>query len=124
MKKLARDGVALAFDEAGIGQPPMLLVHGWTCDHTFFQPQLEHFSRQHRVVAVDLRGHGQSDKPHQDYTAAGFADDLVWLCEQIGVRKPVVVGHSMGGNISLELAARYPDFPMGIVMVDSPILPA
>jgi pimeloyl-ACP methyl ester carboxylesterase len=123
MKKLSRDGVALAYEEAGIGAPPFLLVHCWTCNHTFFAPQFEHFSAKHRVISVDLRGHGESDKPRQDYTVSGFADDLVWLSRQIGLEKPVVVGHSMGGNIALELAARYPDFPSAIVMVDSCIIP-
>src|SRR5690242_8544380 len=111
MERLVRDGVALAYEVAGTGDPPLLLVHCWTCDHSFFAPQLAHFSGTHRVVNVDLRGHGASDKPRQDYTVAGFADDLAWLCERLGVQKPVVIGHSMGGNIALELAARHPDLP-------------
>ena len=106
MQIRSRDGVALAYDEAGHGDPPLLLVHCWTCDHTFFAPQFHYFRRTHRVVAVDLRGHGASDKPGQDYTVAGFVDDLVWLCGQLELTKPVVIGHSMGGNIALELAAR------------------
>jgi len=123
MPKLTRDGVALAYEEAGTGGPPLLLVHCWTCDRSFLEPQFRHFSRGHRTIAVDLRGHGESDKPAQDYTVAGFADDLVWLCERLGVARPVVVGHSMGGNVALELAARRPDFPAAIVMVDSCIVP-
>jgi pimeloyl-ACP methyl ester carboxylesterase len=70
-----------------------------------------------------LRGHGASDKPRQDYTVEGFVDDLVWLCGQLGLRQPVIVGHSMGGNIALELAARHPDLPTAIVMIDSAIVP-
>jgi pimeloyl-ACP methyl ester carboxylesterase len=66
MEKLIRDGVALAYETRGQGDPPILLVHGWTCDHTYFAPQAEHFSRNHRVISVDLRGHGESDKPEQD----------------------------------------------------------
>jgi pimeloyl-ACP methyl ester carboxylesterase len=124
VKKLTRDGVDLAYDEAGRGDPPMLLIHCWTGDHTFFAPQFHHFSRRQRVIGVDLRGHGESDKPQQAYTVAGFADDLVWLCNQIAVEKPVVVGHSMGGNVALELAAHYPDFATAIVMLDSCIVPA
>jgi len=123
MKKLTRDGVALAYNEAGTGDPPMVLVHCWTCDHTFFAPQFDHFSGTQRVTAVDLRGHGESDKPRQAYTVAGFAEDLVWLCRQLGVKRPVVVGHSMGGNVALELAASYPDFAAAIVMIDSCIVP-
>jgi pimeloyl-ACP methyl ester carboxylesterase len=123
MKKLTRDGVALAYDEAGRGDPPIVLVHCWTCDHTSFAPQFHHFSSAQRVIAVDLRGHGESDKPRQAYTVAGFGDDLVWLCRELGVAKPVVIGHSMGGNVALEVAAHYPDFARAIIMVDSCIVP-
>jgi pimeloyl-ACP methyl ester carboxylesterase len=59
------------------------------------------FSRSHRTVSVDLRGHGRSDAPYQDYTMAAFADDLAWLCSELGVIKPIVVGHGMGGNVAL-----------------------
>ena len=60
-----RDGVKLAFEETGHGTP-VVLIHGWTCDRSYFAPQRDHFARAHRVVSVDLRGHGESDKPHVD----------------------------------------------------------
>jgi pimeloyl-ACP methyl ester carboxylesterase len=123
MQVLSRDGVRLAYEEQGSGSPPMVLVHGWACDHTYFAPQAEHFSPRHRVVSVDLRGHGESDKPEQDYTMAGFADDLAYVCEQLGVDRPVVVGHSMGGVIAFEMAARHPDLVGAVVAVDSPLVP-
>jgi pimeloyl-ACP methyl ester carboxylesterase len=123
MQQLVRDGVRLCFEEAGSGTPPLLFVHGWTCAHTFFAPQFEYFGGAHRVIAVDLRGHGASDKPRQEYTMARLADDVRWLCEQLGVQKPVVIGHSMGGIIALMLAARYPDLPAAIVTLDSLIVP-
>jgi pimeloyl-ACP methyl ester carboxylesterase len=122
MRSLRReDGVALFYEEAeGDEEPPVLLVHGIACDHTIFAPQFEHFARRgHRVVAVDLRGHGKSDKPHQSYTMPLFANDLAWMCPQIGLHKPVVIGHSMGGVVALAL--RYPDLPPAIVMVDAPV---
>lgn len=123
MQFLSRDGVRLAYDEQGSGSPPMLLVHGWTCDHTYFAPQAEHFSKQHRVISVDLRGHGDSDKPEQEYSMAGFADDLAFLCEQLDVTRPVVVGHSMGGVVAFEMAARHPDLVGAVVAIDSPLVP-
>ncbi len=124
MQRIERDGVALAYTEAGSGAPPMLLVHGWTCDHSYFQPQFEHFSGSHRTVAVDLRGHGASDKPEQEYTADLFADDLAYLIGTLGLEKPVVIGHSMGGAIVLALAQRHPELPGAIVMVDGAAVPA
>ena len=85
MQKLNRDGVSLAYDESGRGEPAIVLIHGWTCDRTYFAPQAEHFSRADRVIAVDLRGHGDSDTPVQDYTMAQFADDIAWLCQQLRI---------------------------------------
>lgn len=122
MQTLTRDGVRLCYEEAGSGGPPLLFVHGWCCDHTYFAPQCDYFRRSHRVIAVDLRGHGQSDKPAQAYSMAGFADDLAWLCERLRVEKPVVIGHSMGGVVALTLAWRLPQVPAAIASVDSPIL--
>jgi pimeloyl-ACP methyl ester carboxylesterase len=122
VERLTRDGVALAYTEAGSGAPPLLLVHGWCGDHTHLAPQFEHFGRNYRVVAVDLRGHGVSDKPEQEYTVARFADDLAWLCDQLRLARPVVVGHSMGGNVAFELARRHPDLPAGVVALDSAIV--
>jgi pimeloyl-ACP methyl ester carboxylesterase len=123
MKTMKRDGVGLAYDEVGSGSPPILFVHGWCGDHTVFAPQVEFFRRTHRVVSVDLRGHGASDAPRQDYTMAGFAADLSWQCAQLGLERPIVVGHSMGGNVALELAARYPELPAAIVLIDSALFP-
>jgi pimeloyl-ACP methyl ester carboxylesterase len=122
MQYLERNGVKLAYEESGRGAPPIVLVHGLGCDHTHLAPQLAHLSARHRVVAVDLRGHGASDAPEQGYTLAAFTDDLVWLCDELGVYKPVVIGHSMGGIIALDLAARYPDVPTAITMLDAPVL--
>jgi len=123
MQFLKKDGVALAFEDNRSNLPPILFVHGWGCDHTALAPQAEFFRRSHRVVSVDLRGHGESDAPHQDYTMAAFADDLAWLCSELALVKPIVVGHSMGGNATLELAARYPELPASILLIDTVILP-
>ena len=122
MPFLTHDGLSLAYDEAGAGDPPMLFVHGWCCDRTHFAPQMEHFASRHRVVAVDLRGHGESARPDDgQYTLDIFADDLAWICGELGLRKPVVVGHSMGGAVTLNLAARHPQLPAAIVMLDAPV---
>jgi pimeloyl-ACP methyl ester carboxylesterase len=119
---LNRDGVELFYAEAGTGEPPVLLVHGWTCDHTAMAPLFTYFRRSHRVITVDLRGHGESDKPEQDYTMAVFADDLAWMCGELGLEKPIVIGHSMGGIIAVEVAARFPDLPSVVVTLDSPVV--
>ena len=100
--KLARDGVQLSFDVAGTGSPQFLFVHGLGGDRTHFAPQMAYFARQGRALNAELRGHGESGKPHQAYSIEVFAEDLVWLCAQQQSRKAVIVGQSMGGNMALE----------------------
>ena len=121
MENRIRDGVKLAFTDTGAGSAPVVLIHGWTCNHTYFAPQREHLAKHRRVVSVDLRGHGESDKPKQAYTISGFADDVAWLCGELGIERPVVIGHSMGGMTALELAARHPGLPSAVIACDSPM---
>ena len=115
----APDGTTLAHLDTGVGDPPFVFVHGWTCNHTHFAPQIAHFAAEHRVVAVDLRGHGASDAPEQRYTVTAFADDVAWLCTRLGLARPVLIGHSMGGQVVLDAAARHPDLATAVVMVDA-----
>jgi pimeloyl-ACP methyl ester carboxylesterase len=123
MKTLVRDGVRLCYEEAGTDAAPIVFVHGWCCDHSHFAPQFAHFSARHRVVAVDQRGFGASDKPQQKYTIEGFADDLAWLCRELGLVKPALVGHSMGGAIVLATAARHPELPRAVALCDPAVIP-
>src|SRR5215210_3103174 len=111
-----RHRVALFYEEAGEGDPPFVFVHGWCCDHSYFAPQFEHFSHKRRVVAVDLRGHGQSDKPRQSYTIETFSDDVAWMCGELGLEKPVVIGHSLGAIVAFDLACRYPALPSAVIL--------
>jgi pimeloyl-ACP methyl ester carboxylesterase len=124
MPWLKRDSISLFYEEAPGGAPPLVLVHGLGCDHAFMAPQFDAFGGAHRVVAVDLRGHGRSDKPQQDYMIPAFADDLAWVLRELALERPVVVGHSMGGAIGLELAAEQPERLAGVVVLDTAVLPS
>jgi pimeloyl-ACP methyl ester carboxylesterase len=118
-------GLRLYYERAGTGEPELLFVHGWCCDWTAFKPQFDYFARTHTVTALDLRGSGQSGRPEGGYHIRDFADDLALFCEQVAIDKPVVVGHSLGGMIAVELAARYPALPRALVLVDpGPIDPS
>jgi pimeloyl-ACP methyl ester carboxylesterase len=120
--RLVRDGVRLEYEEAGEGVPTLVFVHGLACHRGFWAEQVKHFSRQHRVLAVDLRGHGGSDAPEQRYTMQVLADDVSWMCAELGVERPVVVGHSLGGLVALEVAASRPEQVRAAVLVDSILL--
>ncbi len=123
METSTPDGVTLRFDEAGAGDPAIVFVHGWCCNRSDWRHQIAHFSRHHRVLALDQRCHGESDKPDQDYTIGGFVDDLAWFIGDRGLDRPVIVGHSMGGLITMNLARKHPDIARAIVIVDAPSTP-
>lgn len=115
---VAGDGVRIAFDAAGEGGVPLLLVHGWGCERSYLAPQFARYSAERRVVAVDLRGYGESDPG--DPAAHGvetFADDVLAAAEAAGAQRPVVVGHSMGALVALACAAR-PGAVRGAVLLD------
>jgi pimeloyl-ACP methyl ester carboxylesterase len=118
MATITRNGIRLAYDDRGAGEPIIVFVHGWTCDRSFFAPQAEHYARRHRVVSVDLRGHGESDKPFEPYPIGVYADDIAYLIDELGLGKVVAVGHSSGGLAVLQLAASHPHSVAAIVMVE------
>jgi len=108
-KFLSRGGVRLAYDIAGVGDPAMIFVHGWSCDRSYFAPQFEHFAAGHAVAAMDLRGHGDSSQPGPGpgrYGMETLADDVLAVAGAAGFDSPVMVGHSLGALIGLACAAR------------------
>src|SRR3712207_9383600 len=98
MQTLHRGGIALCYELAKGGEPPLVLVHGWCCDHTYFAPQIEHFaSRGHSVVAVCFPGHGPNDKSHQTRTKHTFSGFAVLICSPPPPLTPVDAGRTFGG---------------------------
>jgi pimeloyl-ACP methyl ester carboxylesterase len=81
----SRGGVRLGYESAGDGEPPMIFVHGWCGDLSYFAPQAEHFARRHAVVAADLRGHGSSDAPEP---GPGSSYDIAELADDVHRRRP------------------------------------
>jgi pimeloyl-ACP methyl ester carboxylesterase len=112
------DDVRLFFTDDGDLDPPVLLVHGYTADSHDWSWQIPALVASHRVIAVDLRGHGRSSAPASGYTTQRFATDLAELLEHLGVGPVVAVGHSMGGNVVSALAVEYPERVLAVVAVD------
>jgi long-chain acyl-CoA synthetase len=99
-------------------QLTLLFVHGYGGRATQWQYQLKHFSDANHVIAVDLRGHGRSDKPRLGYTMPDFLADLRAVLDKLGVSEPVVlVGHSFGGAIATEFASAYPELVSHLVLI-------
>jgi pimeloyl-ACP methyl ester carboxylesterase len=95
----------------------LFLIHGFPLNLEMWQPQIERFSEHNRVIALDLRGHGQTPPTPGPYTMDLLADDCVEVLSALGVKEPVVVcGLSMGGYISFALYRRYPHIFSGLIL--------
>jgi pimeloyl-ACP methyl ester carboxylesterase len=123
LRSLTHNGETIRYLDTGTGDPAIVFVHGWCCNHTYWRDQIPVFAKNHRVIAVDLPGHGESDKPDRDYTTANFVDVVASLIDQLGLDKPIVAGHSMGGSIAMNFARQHPDLTRGVVLVDAPLVP-
>ena len=107
----------LWFTDEGAG-PPVLLVHGWTCDSYDWSFQYEAFTARHRVIGVDLRGHGRSAVTPSGYSPEALAGDLADLIDRLGCGPVVAVGHSAGGMVVSSLSIDRPDLVRAVVSVD------
>jgi pimeloyl-ACP methyl ester carboxylesterase len=87
----------------------VLLIHGWLCNRTFWERQVQALRDRHTVLTVDLRGHGESSHPRTGYTLGAIVGDLEHLVRALALPKVAVVGWSMGGIVAQELAARLGD---------------
>jgi pimeloyl-ACP methyl ester carboxylesterase len=110
--------VRLFFTDDGAGDPPMLFVHGFSCDSHDWSWQIPHFVANHRVIAPDLRGHGRSSVPDKGFDPHSFAADMAGLIDHLGCGPVVAVGHSLGGAIVSALAVEYPDKVRAVISVD------
>jgi pimeloyl-ACP methyl ester carboxylesterase len=118
---LTSDGVRLHYLEAGSG-PSMVFVPGWTMPAWIWEPQLKYFAATHRVVALDPRGQGRSEKPSEGYHSARRGRDVCELLEHLGSEPAVVVGWSLGMQESLECAHDFGTKRIrALVLVDHPV---
>ena len=103
---------------AGRGQAVLVFVHGWSCNATFWREQVPAFADKARLILIDLPGHGQSDKPHTNYTADFFASSVVEVLRHEHIRKAIFIGHSMGVAVICRIHAQAPSSVAALVAVD------
>ena len=118
MVKLS-NGITLAYVEMGNSDgPPMLLIHGYT-DNSRSWSLLAPYLKAHRLLAVDLRGHGKSDAPQCCYGYADLANDAALFLDALGIAKADVIGHSLGSLAAQLLAAQHPEKVDRLVLISS-----
>ncbi|WP_344796822.1 alpha/beta hydrolase [Litoribacillus peritrichatus] len=113
------DGTEIVYGTKGKGDLALVFVHCWTCNSTFWEDQIDPFAMNHQVVWLDLAGHGKSSGTRSEYSIKSFGKDVAAVVNQLDVEKVVLVGHSMGGPVSLEAAELLGDKVVGIVGVDT-----
>lgn len=113
------DGVLIRYEAVGDGEPAVVLVHGWSCDRSYWTAQVPALAQDHEVVTVDLAGHGESGADREEWTMANFGEDVAAVVRALDLERVVLVGHSMGGPVAVEAARRLGDRVVGIVGVDS-----
>lgn len=117
---LTEQTLHIAYDDVGNGDPAIVLLHGLVGNRTYYQEQVRHLSRRHRVLTIDLRGHGDSAVPKEGYSLDILADDVIRACDLAGVSRAVLCGHSF--PVALRVALRRPDLAAGLVLLDGVVL--
>ena len=107
-----------AFVKTGSG-PALLLLHGLGCHHGTWEPVIDRLARNYTVIAPDLLGHGQSDKPRADYSLGGYANGMRDLLTVLGIDRATVIGHSFGGGVAMQFAYQFPERTERLVLVAS-----
>jgi pimeloyl-ACP methyl ester carboxylesterase len=101
--------------------PAVVCIHGLTANHTCWASVGDLLSPAHRLIAYDLRGRGESDKPERGYSLALHGEDLLGLLDHFGLGKAVLIGHSLGAHIAVRFAATHPERVAKLVLVDGGI---
>lgn len=116
-------GMKLYSEEAGSGEP-MVLLHGNGEDSSYFKSQVEYFSRHFRVITVDTRGHGKSERGTAPFTLRQFAGDLKKFLDGKGLKEIILLGFSDGGNIALIFAIEYPQYVKRLILNGANLSPS
>jgi pimeloyl-ACP methyl ester carboxylesterase len=115
----SKDGTPISYEIYGAGESTLVFVHGWSCDARYWRAQLPHFAENHRVVMLDLAGHGHSGTTRSQYTMRAFGEDVKAVIEATGSRRVILIGHSMGGSVIAEAARLMPNRVKGLIGVDT-----
>ena len=98
----------------------LVLLHGFPLSREMWASQISEIGKYYRVIAPDLRGHGESSAPEGVYTMNEMADDVIELLDRLQIKQPVIVGGlSMGGYVALSLVLRYPERVCGLILIDT-----
>jgi pimeloyl-ACP methyl ester carboxylesterase len=121
MNKVTLNGIELAFERRGRGVP-LVLIHGYPLDHTIWNPVVPLLENAFDLILPDLRGFGESNTPEASFLMVDMAEDIAALLDFLKIKKAVIVGHSMGGYVTLAFARCFTERMLGLGLVASQAL--
>lgn len=116
------DGVPIVYEVHGDARATastLVLIHGWSCDRTYWEGQVGPLAEHYRVVTLDLAGHGDSGLERDNWTIASYGADVVAVVEELDLENVILVGHSMGGDVAVDAARLIPERVAAMVWVDT-----
>ena len=116
---VSTDGVPIHYQVQGTGTPALVLVHGWSCDSSYWKAQVDCFSKKYKVVTIDLAGHGKSGLEREEWTIEAFGRDVDLVVKKLDLNRVVLVGHSMGADVIVQAVQQIPGRVIGLVAVDA-----
>ncbi len=117
------NGIRIHYWRTGGDKPVLLLAHGFSDDGLCWTEFTKELEADYDIIMADARGHGLSDPPAATDTADAQCEDLAGLIRELGLEKPIVMGHSMGSSSAAWFAARYPDVPRAVILEDPMLAP-
>jgi pimeloyl-ACP methyl ester carboxylesterase len=115
----APDGVKIVYSAAGVGEPALVFIHGGLADRSFWDSQLKGLADRHRVIALDLPGHGESGIDRKKWGIPEFGADVRAVVDAEKVKRIVLIGNSLGGPVAIEAALLLPGRAIGVIGVDT-----
>lgn len=119
MRNIERDNVKIAYSLTGMADTTLLFIHGSFIDMNYWSAQIDYFKQKYQVVTIDLPGHGESGKNRATWTIQEYGNDVCALINELHLKNVVLIGHSMGGDVALEVSAKCSDSVIGFVGVDN-----
>jgi pimeloyl-ACP methyl ester carboxylesterase len=113
------DGVSIHYRVQGQDEPALVFIHGWSMDLSYWNKQLAYFEGKHKVVALDLAGHGDSGSDRKDWTVEAYSGDVEAVVKNLDLSSAILIGHSLGGLVMIEAARRIPERIKGLIGVDT-----
>jgi pimeloyl-ACP methyl ester carboxylesterase len=115
----SKDGIIVSYEVRGCGDIALIFIHGWCSNRSFWNEQIDTLSKIYKTIAIDLPGHGESGRNRDKWSISSFADDVESVVQHEKLDHFVLIGHSMGGLVALEVVPQLHEKVIGLIAIES-----